>query len=223
MLSLSRNQIRQVDADAITELGLPSLLLMENAARGVCSAVIAGGPWQSLTILCGPGNNGGDGLAVARLLAASGIIASTLLIRGGKNLSADAEANLGFLTKAGLSVELPDTVEIAGKLAELGQTDLIIDALLGTGVRGDVVDPFAAIIGAINQSGAKVISIDVPSGLDCDLGTPCGVAVRAHRTVTFVAIKEGFLMPGASEYTGIVEICHIGIPQCWLDQWCGRR
>ena len=143
MHSLSRNQIRKVDADAIAELGLPSLLLMENAARGVCSAVTADGPWLSITILCGPGNNGGDGLAVARLLAASGIIAVTLLIHGGKNLSTDAEANLGFLTKSGLSVELPDTVEVARRLAELGPSDLIIDALLGTGVRGLVADSIA--------------------------------------------------------------------------------
>ena len=222
MHSLSRNQIRKVDADAIAELGLPSLLLMENAARGVCSAVTADGPWLSITILCGPGNNGGDGLAVARLLAASGIIAVTLLIRGGKNLSADAEANLGFLTKSGLSVELPDTVEVARRLAELGPNDLIIDALLGTGVRGHVADSIAATIEAINQSAANVISIDVPSGLDCDLGTPCGVAVRAQKTVTFVALKDGFLKPAAAEYTGTVEICHIGIPQIWLDGWSAR-
>lgn len=223
MQSFSRNRIRQVDADAIAELGLPSLLLMENAARGVCSAVIAGGPWKSITILCGPGNNGGDGLAVARLLAASGINAATFLIRGGKNLSADADANLGFLTKAGVSIEMPDTIEVARRLELLGQYDLIIDALLGTGVRGNVADPFAAMIEAINQSAAKVISIDVPSGLDCDLGTPCGVAVRAQKTVTFVAMKDGFLKPAAAEYTGIVEICHIGIPKVWLDRWSDRH
>lgn len=223
MHSLSRNQIRQVDADAITDLGLPSLLLMENAARGVCAAVIADGPWKSITILCGPGNNGGDGLAVARLLAASGISAVTLLIRDGKTLSADAEANLGFLTKAGLSVEMPEAAEVAQRLAELGQSDLIIDALLGTGVHGNVGDPFATIIKTVNQSAAKVVSIDVPSGLDCELGTPCGIAVRAQKTVTFVAIKDGFLKPNAAEYTGVVEICHIGIPQVWLDRRYARR
>ncbi len=219
MRSLSRNQIRRVDIDAVAALGIPSLLLMENAARGVCSVVIADSPWKSVTILCGPGNNGGDGLAVARLLAASGIDAEVILIRGGKTLSADAAANLGFLMKAGLSVEELETDEVTSRLQLIGKQDLIIDALLGTGVRGIVEDPFAGIIKAINVSAASVIAVDVPSGLDCNLGLPCGVAVRAYKTVTFVAMKHGFLNPAAAEYTGVVEIRHIGIPRVWLEKW----
>ena len=156
------------------------------------------------------------------MLAASGTSATTLLICGGKNLSADAEANLGFLTKADLTVEEPGAPEVAARLADLGQNDLIIDSLLGTGVRGHVEEPFAAVIRAVNQSAATVFSVDLPSGLDCDLGTPCGVAVRAHRTFTFVAMKDGLREPEAAEFTGIVEICHIGIPQSWLDRWFER-
>jgi NAD(P)H-hydrate repair Nnr-like enzyme with NAD(P)H-hydrate epimerase domain len=80
-----------------------------------------------------------------------------------------------------------------------------------------VESPFAEAIQSANQSAAFILSVDVPSGLDCDLGTPCGVAIRANATVTFVAQKPGFLKPGADEYTGAVEICHIGIPQIWLE------
>ena len=102
--SLTCAQVRQVDVDAVAELGLPSLLLMENAARGVCDAVVRRGLPGSITILAGPGNNGGDGLAVARLLAAMAIPANVFLIRGGKELSKDAAENLGFLLKSGVLV-----------------------------------------------------------------------------------------------------------------------
>ena len=104
-------------------------------------------------------------------------------------------------------------------MKQLSQHDLIIDALLGTGIRGTVRTPFFEIIQAVNESNAKVLAVDVPSGLDCDLGTPCGVCVRADRTVTFVARKIGFLVSDAQEFIGEVEVCHIGIPQEWLTRW----
>ncbi len=220
--SLTCVQVRQVDHDAVTELGLPSLLLMENAARGVCEAVVRMGLPGSVTILAGPGNNGGDGLAVARLLAAMAIPAKVFLIRGGKSLSKDAAENLDFLLKSGVPVSEPETSFIASHLKKVSQNDLLIDALLGTGIRGSVRTPFLEVIQAVNESGAKVLAVDVPSGLDCDLGMPCGVCVRADRTVTFVARKVGFLVSDAQEFTGEVEVCHIGIPQEWLIRWSQR-
>ena len=97
--AFSSAEIRRVDQDAVAELGIPSLLLMENAARGVCDRIQQAGIWRSILILAGPGNNGGDGLAVARLLAARGIEATVHLIRNGKSLSKDAAQNLSFLNR----------------------------------------------------------------------------------------------------------------------------
>jgi len=219
MLSLSCTQVRQVDRDAMNQLGLPGLILMENAARGVCDAVVARGPWNTITILAGPGNNGGDGLAVARLLAAMGIESSVLLIRGGKPLSEDAAANLSFLQKSGITVAEPSLDQIRSQMKNLATQDLIIDALLGTGIRGSVSSPFADVIRTANESTASILSVDVPSGMDCDLGIPCGDCIRAHTTVTFVAGKTGFLNPSARELIGELIICHIGIPQQWLQRW----
>jgi NAD(P)H-hydrate epimerase len=219
MFSLSCSQVRQVDQDAIAQLGLPGLILMENAARGVCDAVVERGPWNSITILAGPGNNGGDGLAVARLLAAMGIESSVLLIRGGKALSEDAALNLSFLQKSGITIDEPSLDQIRLHIQAVSPQDLIIDALLGTGIRGSVSSPFADVIQMANESTAYILSVDVPSGMDCDLGTPCGDCIRARTTVTFVTRKNGFLNPAAGGFTGEIKVCHIGIPQQWLEKW----
>lgn len=215
---LSCSQVRQVDQDAIRKLGLPSLLLMENAARGVCDRLRLE-KWNSITIFAGPGNNGGDGLAVARQLAASGIQSTIALIRGDKRLSTDAAENLSFLRNSDIEVVEPDLDHVKRLCESLTKDDLIVDALLGTGIRGRVSSPFAETIQFINSSLAEILAVDVPSGLDCDLGIPCGVCVRAQTTVTFVARKQGFLAEGARQFTGRVEVCHIGIPQKWLESW----
>lgn len=220
--SLSCQEVRQLDVDAIQQLGLPSLLLMENAARGVVDEIVKLGLWNSITIVAGPGNNGGDGLAVARLLAALDMNAKVLLIRQGKTLSVDASENLKFLFNSGIQVEEPEPDDIRIHCKGLTDKDLIVDALLGTGVRGTVNPAFAEVIRCINESSAHVLSADVPSGLDCDRGIPCGDCVRAHTTVTFVSYKHGFLQANAHVFTGTIKVCHIGIPQRWLETWHTR-
>lgn len=217
--SLSCSEIRRLDADAVQSLGLPSLLLMENAARGVSDAIRQLGPWDSITILAGPGNNGGDGFAAARQLAALGIESHAFLLRGNRNMSVDAEANLQFLKRSGIEVVETTLLEMQAHCAALTSRDLIVDSLLGTGIRGSVSSPFAEAINCINAAAAQVLSVDVPSGLDCDTGLPCGTCVRAHNTVTFVAIKIGFLTPTAREFTGTITVCPIGIPQLWMNTW----
>jgi NAD(P)H-hydrate epimerase len=208
-----------VDVDAVSQLGLPSLLLMENAARGVCEAVRAHERSRSITIVCGPGNNGGDGLAVARLLAAESMESTVILVRGSKTLSQDAADNLRFLQNCGIQVLDANAETAAEHLSMLTPNDFVIDALLGTGIRGRVQSPFAEVIQAINASSAFVLAVDVPSGLDCDSGVPCGVCVQAHRTVTFVATKSGFQQESALAFIGVLTVCHIGIPQKWLHDW----
>lgn len=220
---LESRLIRQIDAAAVQELGIPSLLLMENAARGVCEFLKSQNPNGRILIACGPGNNGGDGLAVARLLAADGIESEIHLVRAGKSLTADAESNLGFLYRCGILVHEADAATLQLAMENLSPDDWIVDALLGTGIHGVLRNPYDGIVHAINRCAANVLSIDVPSGLDSDTGEPCGAAVKADVTVTFVAAKAGFRFEPAMACLGRVVVQHIGIPQKWLAAWCARH
>lgn len=221
MKYLSQEALRQVDQLALEQLGIPGLLLMENAARGVCRQIQTTGPWRRIVIVCGYGNNGGDGLAVARLLAAEGQAAEVLLIRAGRRLTPDAQANLDFLARSGLPVQQTSD-EVAELIpGSLTASDLIVDCLLGTGIQGAVRPPFADVIRQINASDAQVLAVDVPSGMNCDSGEPCGCCVRADWTVTFVAAKQGFAAANAEQWTGAVTVCQIGLPQSWLQRHFG--
>ncbi len=220
--SLTRNEVREIDKKAMEELGIPGLVLMENAARGAADLLRAHNPVGRIVILCGPGNNGGDGLAMARLLAAEGIFVEVWLVRAGKSLSADAASNLDFLRKAEVPVFNSEDQPLQLCLPQLSPEDWIVDALLGTGMTGDVRSPFSELIALINQSKARVLAVDLPSGLDCDTGQPLGCCVRASLTATFVAVKSGFESAAAVEWTGKVCVCHIGIPRQWLNHWYSR-
>ena len=225
MLVLSREEVRQLDVDAVRELGIPSLLLMENAARGAVDVILEHGPWRSITIVCGPGNNGGDGLAIARLLAASGIESRTLLMTAGKELSQDAQTNRNILAAARIELAEVDATEWPHELTNLDESDLLVDALLGTGVRAPLNSEFTLAIHAMNASRARRLSIDVPSGLDCDTGQPVDgqTAVRAWRTVTFAAMKQGYMEKVAAGWTGTIDVRHIGLPEWWLRGWLQKR
>lgn len=216
---LTFDEVRQVDRDAIEQLGIPGLLLMENAARGACQVIHRLGPFRRIVIVAGPGNNGGDGLAIARLLAADSIPSETLLIRGGKNLSADAASNHSFLLRSGIPLTDGSAQDVGTLFQGLTPQDLIVDAILGTGIRGVVASPFSDVIYSVNQSSANVLAVDLPSGMNGDTGLPCGICVQADHTVTFVAEKTGFQKPEARQLTGPVTVCPIGLPQAWLAQW----
>lgn len=224
-LILSRDEVRAIDAAAISELGISGMLLMENAACGVSDVllrefVIAEHPQRPTTVVCGPGNNGGDGLAVARQLLAYGLPVDILLVRGGKSLSPDANENLSILTRSGIKVT--DVARLASLqicLAALTDSDVIVDCVLGTGIHGVAREPFSSVIQAINASPAQVLAVDVPSGLDCEQGTCSGSCIRAVRTVTFVGLKRGFLQQSAAEFTGGISVAHIGLPRSWVTNW----
>lgn len=222
-LFLSREQVRRIDADAVAELKIPGLLLMENAARGLHDVLLAEKPTGRIVILCGPGNNGGDGLALARLLSASGVRTNVRLLRDGRSLTPDAAANLSFLERSGVAVPELTVSAINVDVADLSREDWIVDALLGTGIRGIVRSPYDQIIAAINGSPARKLAADLPSGLDCETGQPCGICVRADYTVTFVARKIGFRNPHSAQFTGHVEVRPIGLPEEWLQRWLNRN
>ncbi|MEZ6062708.1 MAG: NAD(P)H-hydrate epimerase [Planctomycetaceae bacterium] len=220
-ITMNRELSRQIDADAVGELGIPSLLLMENAARGAVDRLLPHcSPDSRIQILAGPGNNGGDGLAMARQLAAIGREPRIAHIPADRRLTADNEANMLFLHNSGLPViEIREPEQLTPLLADLRPEDWIIDCLLGTGIHGAPRSPFAEIISAANESSARIFAIDIPSGLDCDTGAADGVCIRATMTVTFVSMKQGFCVPSAAEFTGQVVVEHIGIPQTWISAW----
>jgi NAD(P)H-hydrate epimerase len=220
-------EMRRADRRATEQYGVPSLLLMENAGRGAVDAlerVLGPVGGRRIAVVCGKGNNGGDGFVVARHLLGRGARVSAWLVGRAGDVQGDARVNLEALRRAGESVtEAPDTGgSAADRLrAELGAADVIVDALLGTGVRGPATGAIAAAIEAINAAGAggrSVCALDLPSGLPSDGEGAAGPVVRARVTVTFGLPKLGLVLPGGAAYAGRMEIADLGIPRAWLGE-----
>lgn len=210
MARLTRAQVREVDRIAIEQYHLPGIVLMENAARAVADAAcdMMGGECNgAILILCGGGNNGGDGLAVARHLHNRGANVTIGLCTDPERYTGDALVNWRVVSAMSL-----DVTDATPALITKSDPQLIIDAIFGTGLTSPPREPFPALADAINRRKIPVLAVDVPSGLDCDTGLPLGTCIRADRTVTFVAPKVGFAMPGAAAYTGTVMVGEIGCP-----------
>lgn len=219
MTFLTRAAARAVDEIAIRDYHLPGLVLMENAGRGVAEWLRELEPTPPVRICCGKGNNGGDGLVIARHLELSGIAVEVLVCCDPAELSGDARVNDEVVTAAGIPRwHLGRDGSLADLASRLTQAGWIVDALLGTGARGAPRDPLAGVIRAINAAGRPVLAVDLPSGLDADTGETPGECVRADYTATFVAPKQGFRHPAAGEWTGQVRVVEIGIPKTLRDQ-----
>lgn len=208
---LSCAQVRALDRWAIDEIGVPSLLLMENAGRAAAEVLIAQHATGLVVICCGKGNNGGDGLVIARHLWNRDIAVRVLLFATPDTLSPDAAVHWRIVQRLGISADACPRVDDAQLRAELKPADWIVDALFGTGMTGPVREPFDRVIAAINARGARVLAVDIPSGLNGDTGEPTGPTVRADHTVTFVAPKLGFSNPAAAEALGQVHVADIGV------------
>ena len=216
--SLTREEVRDIDRRAMEELGLPGMVLMENAGRGTAELMIELGIDGPVTIVAGKGNNGGDGYVIARHLENRGFEVRVLLFADPKELTGDAATNYRVLRAAGTPIRDCFTAnEVTDLKEDLSGRSWIVDALLGTGTRGTVREPFASVIEQINASKVRVLAVDLPSGLDCDTGEPLGACVRAAHTATFVAQKRGFETPDAAAYTGEVHVIDIGVPRSLLD------
>lgn len=219
---LSRQAVREIDRRAIEEYGLPGVVLMENAGRGAADYIYSHAnrlKARRVAIVCGGGNNGGDGFVIARHLANRGINVETFLAADPAKLSPDAAVNHGVCAKIGIAERpLVSEADLAANLPRLGDFPIVVDALLGTGFRGAVRPPIDRIIRAINElDAAEVIAVDVPSGLDCDSGLPADPTIRAHATVTFVAPKLGFSQSSAALFVGRQYIVDIGVPAALID------
>jgi NAD(P)H-hydrate epimerase len=163
-------------------------------------------------ILCGGGNNGGDGFAAARHLHNQGVACTLVLLRPVESYRGDAATNLKICQAMRLPIVQASEHPVA-VLAGLEKHALIMDGLLGTGLDREVRAPFDAVIEYVNRQITPVLAIDIPSGLDCNTGMPRGTAVRADATVTFVGVKKGFRAPGSEAYTGRVIVADIGAPR----------
>lgn len=217
-LVLSRDQARNVDRVAIDNYGMNSLVLMENAARGCVEHLPGDGP---VVICCGKGNNGGDGFAIARHLDNAGRPCRVFLFTDESELSDDAKANWDLLRWTDVECIVCETGTTDDFTEALANAEWIIDALLGTGTRGAIRDPFIAVIDTINASDRKVAAVDIPSGLEADTGELLGPCIRADRTWTFVGTKSGFSKRLGSSHVGEIFIVDIGVPQRMIHEAVG--
>ena len=210
---LTAEEMRSIDRKTIEEVGVPGILLMENAGLGVVEVIeemLEETDDPTVSIFCGKGNNGGDGFVVARHLVNRSFNVRVYLVGEPADLRGDALLNFQILRGFGIDVE------IIGQKRRLGRIqpgDLIVDALLGTGVSGEVTGFLADCIRWINRSGCPVVSVDLPSGLHTDDGTIGGVAVSAARTATMAELKRGLVLPPGRELAGDIDVIDIGVPE----------
>jgi hydroxyethylthiazole kinase-like uncharacterized protein yjeF len=215
---LTRGQIRDVDALAIEHVGMPGVMLMENAGRGVANFVYDTlvSPGRSrVLILCGPGNNGGDGFVVARHLRNAGVLVTVALALPREKSKGDAALNLRIYER--MREPIIDAFEPEGfeeTRREAEQADVIVDALLGTGSQGTPRGTIAELINLANAAPrARRVAVDIPSGLDGDTGEAAEPCFRADATVTFVAAKLGCTKPAAEPFVGRIVVVDIGVPR----------
>jgi NAD(P)H-hydrate epimerase len=223
---LSRAEVRDLDRRAIHEYGVPGVVLMENAGRGAAELLLRLNPdRQRVLILCGPGNNGGDGFVIARHLQNAGVEIDLLLFGTVEQLTPDAKVNGLVWQKSGplwtASVGSPLDADIRRVID--GAPGWVVDALFGTGLTRALGPPFDEVVAAVNARGRPVLAVDIPSGLDCDTGEPLGPTVRATHTATFVAPKKGFLNPKAEPWLGEVHALDIGAPKKLVDEFHALR
>jgi NAD(P)H-hydrate epimerase len=217
-MMLTREQVRDLDHRAIHELGMPGLILMENAGRGVADLLVRLGVHGRVAICCGKGNNGGDGFVAARHLDILNVPVRVLLFVPPEELRDDAATNYHIIAQAGLPITVyaGEAWDRKALKLDLTTSEWIVDALFGTGLVGPVRPPFDEIIGLINNSSARVLAVDIPSGLNCNTGEPMGATIRAERTATLVAMKKGFTAAAAQPWLGTVHVVDIGLPPAFL-------
>lgn len=230
--ALPRAVIRELDRRAIEEWGIPSFALMESAGRACAERVLSllrRSPRRGLVhVLVGPGNNGGDGLVIARTLLqalGSGVRVSYLgADPTAVRVSDDFRLNWKLWTGLGPPItQVHPTSPAPGTwLSTLADDALVVDALFGHGLSRPLGEPWKSAIDALNAARVPVLAVDVPSGLDADTGEVLGAAVRATQTVTFIAPKLGFFRGAGPEHIGRLHVAEIGVPQAWIEAEIAR-
>lgn len=213
---LNAAQSRALDQFALEGLGIPGLVLMENAGRGLAELLIRQNPRQ-VTVVAGRGNNGGDGLVIARHLDGAGVSVRVILAANPQKLSPDCAANWTMVTKAGIETHFLTTTTDASPL--LQGSDWLVDALVGTGLQGPLKSPLAELVLAINATGANIFAVDLPSGLNADTGEPMGATIRARLTGTMACLKPGLVTASGRLHAGEVEVIGLGLPRMRDNRW----
>jgi hydroxyethylthiazole kinase-like uncharacterized protein yjeF len=211
----SANQCKEMDRQCIDDVGIPGIVLMENAALGIFREVVDKG--ESFLILCGKGNNGGDALALCRHLILAGKKVRVYIVSKDKNYTDDFKTNFNILEKL---IDKKEVLFIKSEnhiddnvISDFKHYDVVIDGIFGVGLNKDLTGMFKKVIEYANLYGKFVVSIDVPSGLDCDLGIERGISIHADITYTFEVIKQGFLNYKSINCVGNIKILKIGIPE----------
>jgi NAD(P)H-hydrate epimerase len=217
MKVVTADQMRELDRRATEEYGIPSLLLMENAGLQAVLEMERSFPrlaTQQVALCCGKGNNGGDGLVVARHLFERGTPVEVILLARRDEVRGDARTNLESATRLGLPIhEVTTGQALQGVRERLSRADIIVDALLGTGIEGGAKGLIAEAIDLLNRAGRPIVALDIPSGLSADGGAPVGPCIQAALTITFGLPKRGLILfPGASR-AGRVAVADIGLPR----------
>ena len=215
-LAVSREQMRQIDTAAIEHFGIPGMVLMENAGRAVADEVAALLDERvnaSVMIVCGAGNNGGDGFVAARHLMNRGYRVTVLLCHEAVILRGDACRNWEIIAAMQCVIRMMHAFSVQERRALIDTADIIVDALFGIGLNAPVTGDLALLIDEINAAEKPVVAVDVPSGLDADTGEVLGTAVRATVTVTMGAVKTGMAVAAAQAYVGRLVVADISIPR----------
>ena len=220
MRILTADEMRRVDQRAIEEIGIPSMVLMENASIGVADAVAQEfADAESVAILCGPGNNGGDGLALARHLDARGYALRVFLVIRSSQPRGDAAAQLEILRRSGLPVETVDgETDLGPVVSTCSGCDLVVDALFGTGLTRPLAGHFADLVERLGALGRPILAVDLPSGLDGSRAEAPGPHLSAELTVTFAAPKVAHVFEPAATAAGRVVVTDLGIPPYLVDE-----
>lgn len=230
--TVTAQQMKKIDRMAIEGYGIPGIVLMENAgirATEIALQMLAPenkdevspdmSDLKNIVVFCGKGNNGGDGFVISRHLLNKGFRIRVYLAANKNEVKSDALVNLNILLKMGQQIE--EVLDIDSQQASINESlhhdlstaDLVIDALLGTGVSGHIKEPYLSLINMINEADRLVLAVDTPSGLDVDTGKVLGACVKATKTVTFGLAKKGFYLNQGPEYVGELIIADISLPR----------
>lgn len=222
MRLVTASEMKEMDRLTIQEMGIPGMVLMENAARGAVRVFLEHfrpSPGARITILCGKGNNGGDGYVMARYLHNRGLNVIVIVLGESDRISGDAHTNLEIIKNINLEIIEAVNIERWASVSKLlDDSDYIIDGILGTGLDSDVRDYYGQVLNDINESGKAVMAIDIPSGINADNGQIMGTALKADLTVTFGFPKTGQLTYPGAELTGRLIRIDIGIPNIIADR-----
>ncbi len=216
MLVLTAGEMAELDARTIREVGIPGIVLMENAAQGAAAFFLRVVPdllERRITVLAGSGNNAGDGFAMARIFHSKGAHVNVVCLRSPRKLGGDALTNFSIVEKIGIPVTVWDEgKDFDTQWEPVSSSGAVVDAILGTGLKSEVKGIYREVIERLNGLQVPVLAVDIPSGLDASTGLPLGAAVKATATATFGFLKIGCVSERGTELTGRIKVIDIGIP-----------